>query len=89
MDGWWEMRENTADPLHVASDGLPALGDDELDGLVQIGQAGGMWPRSRLHPRVVRALLGAALVWPKGQVALGLTARGVQVLAEAARRAVS
>ncbi len=47
-----------------------------------------MWPRSRLHPLVVKALLDAALVWPKGQTALGLTARGTQVLAVAAKRAV-
>jgi len=37
---------------------------------------------------VVKALLDAALVWPKGQTALGLTARGTQVLAVAAKRAV-
>jgi hypothetical protein len=47
-----------------------------------------MLQRSRLHPQAVKALLEAALVWPKGQVALGLTARGVRVLAQTARRAV-
>jgi hypothetical protein len=47
-----------------------------------------MLQRSRLDAQTVQALLEAALVWPKGQVALGLTARGVQVLAAAARRAV-
>lgn len=83
------MTTNPADPLHVASEGLPALTDDELSELIEIGAAGGMWPRSKLHPQRVKALLDAALVWPKGQVALGLTARGVQVLAETARRAVS
>jgi hypothetical protein len=82
------MSGNAADPLHVENAGLPALNDEELSGLIEIGEAGGMWPRSRLHPLVVKVLLDAALVWPKGQTALGLTARGTQVLAVAAKRAV-
>jgi hypothetical protein len=66
---------------------LPTLGYDELDGLIQIGAAGGMLARGKLHPQVVRQLLDTALVWPKGHTALGLTARGIQILASAARRA--
>jgi hypothetical protein len=82
------MSGNAADPLHVENAGLPALNDEELSALIEIGAAGGMWPRSRLHPQVVKALLDAALVWPRGQTALGLTARGIQVIAATARRAV-
>ena len=53
------MSGNAADPLHVENAALPALNDDELSGLIKIGAAGGMWSRSRLHPQVVKALLGA------------------------------
>ena len=86
---------NAADPFQVGVDRPPAtrpgslaLSQAELEALVAIGEGGGMLQRSRLDAQTVQALLEAALVWPKGQVALGLTARGVQVLAAAARRAV-
>lgn len=77
---------NTADPLHVGNDGLPALNDMERLVLIEIGQAGGMWPRHKLDPAAVKSLLDAALLWPKGQSGVALTARGIQALAEVARR---
>jgi hypothetical protein len=79
---------NAADPLHVGNEGLPALNDKELEALIEVGAAGGMWPRHRLDTAAVKSLLDAALLWPKGQSSVGLTARGIQVLADAAKRAV-
>jgi hypothetical protein len=76
--------ENAADPLHVGGAGLSALSDAELSTLIEVGVAGGMWARHKLDPGAVRVLLGLALLWPKGRSAVGLTAKGVQVLAEAA-----
>lgn len=76
---------NAADPLHVSSDGLPALNDVELSTLIEIGSAGGMWPRHKLDPAAVRALLDAALLWPKGHSAVALTAKEIQTLAAAAK----
>lgn len=64
------MSENAADPLHVSSEGLPALNDAELSVLIEIGEAGGMWPRHKLDAAAVRALLDAALLWPKGHSAV-------------------
>lgn len=79
------MIENPADPLHVSSGGLPALNDAELSTLIEIGEAGGMWPRHKLDAAAVRSLLDAALLWPRGRSAVALTARGIQVLAAAAK----
>lgn len=79
------MIENPADPLHVGGGGLPALSDAELSVLILIGEAGGMWPRHKLDAAAVRALLDAALLWPRGRTAVALTARGIQVLAAAAK----
>jgi len=76
---------NPADPLHVASGGLPALNDTELAVLIEIGAAGGMWPRHKLGVAAVGSLLDAALLWPRGRSAVALTARGIQVLAAAAK----
>jgi hypothetical protein len=50
------MSQNEADPLRVSSEGLPALNDTELAALIEIGEAGGMWPRHRLDLAAVRAL---------------------------------
>lgn len=79
------MSENAADPLHVSGAGLPALSDAELSVLIEIGEAGGMWPRHKLDAAAVCSLLDAALLWPKGHTAVALTARGIQVLAAAAK----
>lgn len=79
------MTMNPADPLQVSSGGLPALNDAELSVLIEIGAAGGMWPRHKLDAAAVRSLLDAALFWPRGQTAVALTARGIQVLAAAAK----
>lgn len=79
------MIENPADPLHVGGDGLPALSDAELSVLIEIGSAGGMWPRHKLDPLAVKRLLDAALLWPRGYSAVALTARGIQALAAAAK----
>jgi hypothetical protein len=76
---------NPADPLHVSSEGLPALNDAELTTLIEIGEAGGMWPRHKLDAAAVRSLLDAALLWPRGRSAVALTARGIQALAAAAK----
>lgn len=81
------MTVNPADPLHVDGGGLPALSEEELAVLISIGEAGGMWPRHKLDAAAVRALLDAALLWPKGRTAVALTAKGIQTLADAARRA--
>ena len=78
---------NPADPLQVGGEGLPALNDVELATLIEIGEAGGMWPRHRLDIAATRSLMDAALVWPRGQTAVALTARGVQALAAAAKAA--
>jgi hypothetical protein len=51
---------NPADPLHVSGDALPALNDVELSTLIEIGSAGGMWPRHKLDPAAVRVLLERA-----------------------------
>jgi hypothetical protein len=83
------MIENPADPLHVGGDGLPALSDAELSVLIEIGSAGGMWPRHKLDPAAVRSLLDAALLWPKGHSAVALTAKGIQTLAAAAKAATT
>jgi len=48
-----------------------------------------MWPRHKLDAAAVRNLLDAALLWSKGQSAVALTARGIQVLAAAAKAASS
>jgi hypothetical protein len=82
------MNENPADPLHVENAGPPALNDAELSGLIQVGEVGGILGRSKLPPLMVRCLLGLGLVWPKGDALVGLTARGVQTIAAAARRTV-
>jgi hypothetical protein len=82
-----QMIENPADPLHVGNTGLPALNDAELEVLIEIGAAGGMWPRHQLDAAAVKALLDAALLWPKGHSAVALTAKGIQVLAAAAKAA--
>jgi hypothetical protein len=79
---------NPADPLHVETDGLPALNDAELGALIEIGAAGGMWPRHKLNAAAVKSLLDAALLWPKGHTGVALTARGIQALAAAARRVI-
>ena len=78
---------NPADPLRVEHAGLPALNDAELWVLIEIASAGGMWPRHKLDPGAVKSLLDAALVWPKGHSGVALTARGIQVLADTAKRA--
>lgn len=79
------MTMDPPDPLRASSGGLPALNDAELQTLIEIGEAGGMWPRHKLDDAAVRSLLDAALLWPRGQSAVGLTARGIQVLAAAAK----
>lgn len=79
------MSENAADPLHVGGAGLPALNDAEMSVLIEIGGAGGMWPKHKLDAAAVRSLLDAALLWPRGHTAVALTARGIQVLAAAAK----
>jgi hypothetical protein len=76
---------NPADPLHVGSEGPPALNDAELAVLIEIGANGGMWPRHKLDPLAVKRLLDAALLWPRGYSAVALTARGIQALAAAAK----
>jgi hypothetical protein len=78
---------NPADPLQVGNAGLPALNDTELATLIEIGTAGGMWPRHKLDAAAVKALLGAALLWPRGHSAVALTAKGIQALAAAAKAA--
>jgi len=80
------MSDNAAGPLHVGDQGPPALSDAELSVLIEIGKAGGMWPRHKLDAAAVRSLLNEALLWPRGQTALALTARGIQALAAAAAK---
>jgi hypothetical protein len=74
-----------ADPLHVSGAGLPALSDVERAVLVEVGSGGGVWPRHKLDGEAVRRLLGLGLLWPRGLSAVALSARGIQVLAEAAK----
>jgi hypothetical protein len=76
---------NPADPLQVSGGELPALNDAELSVLIEIGEAGGMWPRHKLDVAAVRSLQDAALLWPRGQSTVALTARATQVLAAAAK----
>lgn len=76
---------NRADPLHVGGASLPALSDAERAVLVEVGSGGGVWPRHKLDGEAVRRLLGLGLLWPRGLSAVALSARGIQILADAAR----
>jgi hypothetical protein len=75
---------NAADPFLVAGDGLPALSDDEREALVQLGRAGGNLPARDLDLKVTRRLRDVGLATQLGPVAVRLTPRGLQVLAEMA-----
>jgi hypothetical protein len=75
---------NDADPFLVGGEALPALSDDERRALVQLGKAGGTLPAGDLDRAVVRRLRDVEAVSQLGPVAVRLTVRGLQVLADMA-----
>jgi hypothetical protein len=77
--------ENPADPLLVGGNAIPALNDQERDAVIKIGLEGGKLPRDRLGRAVLAALLRAQVIAPGGPGMVELTARGVRVLADAAK----
>lgn len=77
--------ENSADPLLVGGNTIPALNDQERDAVIRIGLEGGKLLRDRLGRAVLAALLRAQVIAPGGPGMVELTARGVRVLADAAK----
>jgi hypothetical protein len=75
---------NQADPFTVGGEALPALSDQEREALVKLGKAGGVLPARALELTVTRTLRDVALVTQLGPVAVRLTPRGLQVLADMA-----
>jgi hypothetical protein len=77
--------ENSADPLLAGGHAVPALNDQERDAVIRIGLEGGKLPRHQLGRAVLAALLRTQVVAPGGPGMVELTARGVRVLADAAK----
>jgi len=78
------MEMNPADPLHVGGDHLPALSDTERAALVKLARAGGNLPAADLDRQAVRRLREVGAVSLLGPVAVRLSVRGLQVLADMA-----